>query len=202
MVTRQENALKTRQKLLSVTDSLIRKNGFNKLSVEDITKQAGVATGTFYTYFSHKEDIVFEICKNLFNETKLKLDEIKNSDITERLYLYFECFLQEVQSYQIHIVREWIKGIVEKNTDRESIGIIKWNYDNTMLKSILDKAVQNGELKIDTPTALLTHIIITQLYGMLTCWCMSDGKFSPEKEVKNFCDVQLKTIIDRYKSGE
>lgn len=199
MTIRQENALKTRQKLLDVTNALIKEKGFNKLSIADITERAGVAKGTFYIYFKHKEEIVLEICKNLFKETQLKLDKIKNSSISEKLCLYFDCFIREVQSYKIHIVREWIKGLVEQNENSEGIGAIKWQYDNEMLKNIISCAVKNKELKIDTPIDALVKIILCQMYGMFTCWCMSDGTFDPLKAVKDFCEVQLKTIIDKYK---
>lgn len=194
MSIRQENAMRTRQKLLDVTNELIKENGFYKLSISDITERAGVAKGTFYIYFKHKEEIVLEICKNLFKETQLKLDEIKDSNITERLCLYFECFIKEVQGYKIHIVREWIKGIVEKNENSDSMGAIKWQYDNEMLKNILASAVKNKELKEDTPIDTLAKVILCEMYGMFTCWCMSDGEFNPENAVKDFCEIQLKTI--------
>ena len=199
MSTRQENAAKTRQKLLSVTDKLIRQNGFNKLSIEEITKAAGVAKGTFYVYFKHKEEIVLELCKDLFKETQLKLNKIKDSSIENKLECYFECFIREVTDYQIHIVREWIKGLVEKNKTPDSMGIIKWQYDNEMLKNIISSAVKNKELKADTPTDILTKVILCEMYGMFTCWCMSGGEFAPEKMIKSFCEVQLRTIIDKYK---
>ena len=68
MTKRQENALKTRQKLIDTAEDLLKANGFNALCVEDITKAAGVAKGTFYVYFKHKEDIVSEICRGYFKE--------------------------------------------------------------------------------------------------------------------------------------
>lgn len=67
-----------------------------------------------------------------------------------------------------------------------------------MLKNILNNAVRNGELKKDTPIELLTHIFISELYGMMTCWCMSDGKFEPKDWTKCFCEIQLKTILKDY----
>ncbi|MBR1618075.1 TetR/AcrR family transcriptional regulator, partial [bacterium] len=94
MTNRQENALKTRQKLLDVTHNLIKQKGFYKLNIEDITQSAGVAKGTFYTYFKHKEEIVLEICKGLFKQTQSKLEQLKNSNISERLFCYFECFIK------------------------------------------------------------------------------------------------------------
>ncbi|MBR1681006.1 TetR/AcrR family transcriptional regulator [bacterium] len=199
MPTRQENALKTRQKLIDVTDELIKEKGFYNLNVNDITKRANVATGTFYTYFKHKEEIALEISKNLFKETQLKLEKIKDSEVSQRICLYFECFIKEVQSYKLHIVREWIKCLVEQNQNNESMGNIKWQYDFEMLKNIISKAVQNKELKPDTPINTLCEIILTQMYGMLTVWCMSNGNFNPEKMIQEFSEIQLKPIIDKYK---
>ena len=198
MTTRQENALKTRQKLLDVTNELIKEKGFYNLSISDITQRAEVATGTFYTYFKHKEEIVLEICKNLFKETQLKLEQNKNLDITERLCLYFDCFIKEVQSYKLHIVREWIKGLVEKHSEGESMGIIKWQYDFEMLKNIISSAIKNKELNPNTPVDTLCEIILTQMYGMLTVWCMSDGSFNPEQMIKEFSKIQLKVVLERY----
>ena len=40
---------------------------------------------------------------------------------------------------------------------------------------------------------------VNQMYGMFTFWCMSDGEFNPEKMIQEFCEIQLKPIIDKYK---
>lgn len=40
---------------------LIGERGFDKVSVEDITRDSGVAKGTFYHYFKCKEDVVAEL---------------------------------------------------------------------------------------------------------------------------------------------
>ena len=199
MNKRQENALKTRQKLLDTTHDLIKEKGFYRLNIEDITNRANVAKGTFYIYFKHKEEIVFELCKNLFAKTALKLDNIKNSSVYDKLSCCFECFVKEVFDYQIHIVREWMKGVVDKNLNDDSMGIIKWKYDIEIIKKIISEGVNNKELKADTPVDRLSEIILCTIYGMFTCWCMSDGIFDPEKAIKDFCDIQLKTIINQYK---
>ena len=76
MTKRQENALKTRKKLIDTTETLLKTNGFNALCVEDITKAAGVAKGTFYVYFKHKEDIVSEICRGYFKQIENKINDM------------------------------------------------------------------------------------------------------------------------------
>ena len=48
--------LKT-NKLLETSFKLFTKKGINNTSVDDITKEAGVAKGTFYLYFKDKYDL-------------------------------------------------------------------------------------------------------------------------------------------------
>ena len=67
-----------------------------------------------------------------------------------------------------------------------------------MLEGILKDAVSKRELKKDTSVELLTHIIICELYGMMTCWCMSDGKFEPLDWTDRFYQAQIKTMFEPY----
>ena len=198
MTKRQENALKTRQKLIDTAEALLKKNGFNALCVEDITSAAGVAKGTFYVYFKHKEDIVSEICRGYFKEIETQINKMSGSDLIEKLSLYFDNFMKAVELYGINICREWIRGSIDPNTAPDNTDMSKWQYDVDMLKNILDNAIKNKELKENTPVELLTHLIISELYGMMTCWCMSDGSFEPKDWTRKFSEFQLKAMLDKY----
>ncbi|MBR1776561.1 TetR/AcrR family transcriptional regulator [bacterium] len=198
MTKRQENALKTRKKLIDTAEDLLKANGFNALCVEDITKAAGVAKGTFYVYFKHKEDIVAEICRGYFKEIEDEISNMSGSDIIEKLSLYFDNFMKAVELYGINICREWIRGSIDPKTAPDNTDMSKWQYDVDMLKNILNNAIKNKELKKDTPVELLTHLIISELYGMMTCWCMSDGVFEPKEWTRKFSEFQLKAVLDKY----
>lgn len=196
MTKRQQNALKTRQKLIDTAENLLKTNGFNALSVEEITKKAGVAKGTFYVYFKHKEDIATEICRGYFKQIENDLSQMKSDNIIDKLTIYFDNFIKAVELYGINICREWIKDVIDPQND--SVDHCKWQYDFGMLKNILNTAIGDGELKKDTPIELLTHIIISQLYGMMTVWCVSNGAFEPTDWTKKFSDFQLKRLIGEY----
>ena len=198
MSKRQENALKTRRKLIDTAENLLKTNGFNALCVEDITKSAGVAKGTFYVYFKHKEDIVSEICRAYFKQIENKLSEMTDADLIEKLSVYFDNFMKAVELYGINICREWIRSAIDPKTAPDYTDMSKWQYDINMLTNILNNAIENRELKKDTPVELLTHLIISQLYGMMTCWCMSDGVFEPKDWTKKFADFQLTAILSEY----
>lgn len=198
MTKRQENAQKTKMKLVKTALELFKDTGFFDINVEDITKKAGVSKGTFYTYFKRKEDIVLEISRAPFSEIAEELALMKDKDIIEKLTYYFRRFMECVEFSGIHICRQWTRDALDPNNVHENKDSQKWDYDFEMLRTILENAVLRKELKTDTPIELLTHIFICELYGMMTCWCMSDGKFEPLQWTEQFCNMQLGNILKSY----
>ncbi len=198
MNKRQISAQNTKRKLVSTALELLKEKGFDAVNVEDITKKAGVAKGTFYTYFKRKEDIVLDISRVPFSEIAEELEKMHGLDIIEKLTHYFHRFMECVEYGGIHICRQWTRDVLDPNSVPENKDGKKWAYDYNMLKKILELAIQNGELAKETPVELMTHIIISELYGMMTCWCMSDGEFEPLEWTEKFCKVQLKAIFEPY----
>ena len=195
MNKRQKSAVETKRKLISAGLELIKEKGFAAINVEDITKKAGVAKGTFYVYFKRKEDIVMEISRTPFGEIADEIEQMENAELFDKLRHYFRRFMEQVEFCGIQICREWIRNVIDPNNVPETMDNKKWFYDYEMLESILKNA---KELKEDTPIELLTHIIISELYGMILCWCMSDGKFEPLDWTDRFCDIQLTAIFEPY----
>ena len=200
MTNRQNAALQTKRKLIAAALELIKSNGFNAINVEDITREAGVAKGTFYTYFKRKEDIVLEISRAPFAEIADELEAMRALPLIDKLLHYVRRFMQCVQFCGIHICRQWTRDVLDPNEVPENKDAQKWQYDVDMLQNILKNAVQNGELKKNTPIDLFTHILICQMYGMMTCWCMSDGKFDPLDWTDRFCAAQLPALFGPYLS--
>ena len=195
---RERAALETRKKLLKTGQKLIMRKGLSNISVEDITNAAGVAKGTFYTYFKRKEDIVSEICREPFADIAKHFCDSKETDLEKKLAIYFNDFMVEVQRYGINICREWLRDVITPANVTDAKDTQKWQYDTKTLLDMLNFAVKNGELKPNTPTETLTHIIMTQMYGMMLCWCMSDAEFNPLDWTQRFCELQLKNILKPY----
>lgn len=195
MNKRQLCAQETKRKLISTALELLKEKGFDAINVEDITKKAGVAKGTFYIYFKHKEDIVLEISRVPFGEIAEELKNMKDAELFDKLRHYFRRFMEQVEFCGIQICREWIRNVIDPNNVPETMDSRKWFFDYEMLESILKNS---PELKEDAPVELLTHIIISELYGMMISWCMSDGKFEPLEWTDKFCNIQLKAVFEPY----
>lgn len=57
-------------RILRATDTLMARDGVQKLSTHKIAKEAGVSVGTIYLYFKDKEDLLNQLVTYLFNEFK------------------------------------------------------------------------------------------------------------------------------------
>ncbi len=64
---------RTRQKLVEAAEVVFGEKGFERASIADITRQAGVALGTFYVYFADKQALLVEVVDGLAARLKAEL---------------------------------------------------------------------------------------------------------------------------------
>jgi AcrR family transcriptional regulator len=75
--------------ILDATDRLLARFGYRKMTVEDISVEAGIGKGTIYLHFSSKEEVVLSHIDRIVERLQERLKEIANSEATvaERLRL-------------------------------------------------------------------------------------------------------------------
>jgi len=59
-----------RQQLIDAARDLFAKKGYHATTVDDITRAAGVAKGTFYLYFDEKREVYYEVVRAFMNLIK------------------------------------------------------------------------------------------------------------------------------------
>lgn len=197
MTNRQKAAMETRRKLLEVGERMIAEQGFANVSIDDIVKACGVARGTFYTYFKNKEDIVQAISRQPFGELENEINEM-NCDIQEKLCYYVEGFTKRVQQHGLKITQQWVRNVIDPDIVPENEDGKKLSYDLEAMRNILQTAIDNKELSDCTPLQQISELIISQLYGIMTCWCMSNGALDTDKLLKDYCQLQLKPLLALY----
>jgi len=65
----------TRQRLLDAAESVFADLGYHEASIVKITEAAGVAQGTFYLYFSSKQEIFEELVRDLNRRVRRAMAE-------------------------------------------------------------------------------------------------------------------------------
>ena len=70
-VPRTERGRKTLRKLLDAAASEFGEHGFHEASISSITRRAGVALGSFYTYFDSKDAIFRALVQDMSEAVKV-----------------------------------------------------------------------------------------------------------------------------------
>src|ERR1044072_330697 len=66
--------------ILDATDRLLARYGYRKMTVEDISVEAGIGKGTVYLHFSSKEEVVLSHIDRIVERLNEKLKEIAHSE--------------------------------------------------------------------------------------------------------------------------
>jgi AcrR family transcriptional regulator len=85
----------TKDLLMEKGEILLSQRDYYDTKVEDITKEAGVAKGTFYIYFESKEEIFMEIIHKKIKEQIENVNKISKEDINfeEKLFKFTAAFI-------------------------------------------------------------------------------------------------------------
>ena len=195
MGKRQIAAERTRIKLMLAAEKLISARGFDNVTVDDITAEAGVSKGSFYTYFKRKEDVVGEIAHANFDAMRERSKELEG-DVSDKISAFLSESMKYIVKSGLKLSQQWVKcGMdTELTTDVSN----KFAYDMGVIREILDAASQSGELSPETPVEKLCQLITVEYYGAVACWCLTDGALDPVALLEDYCAIQLKRSLVPY----
>lgn len=71
----QQRSVETKQKLMEAAIGLFREKGYFQTNAKEIAKTAGVATGSFYSYYSDKRQLFIEVYRSCFSTFRSMLDD-------------------------------------------------------------------------------------------------------------------------------
>ena len=197
---RQARAAETRKRIVAAAKKLITENGFENVSIEEIAKEAEVSTGSFYTYFKKKEDVIEELNQLSFYRLAEITNEMKDKGLDDRLKYYCRQFLAEIERVGIEICRQWIRNnITPVNMEISGKETTKYNHDYLAMKSLLEEGIRRGELTVDTPVDEMAFYINTQLYGLMVAWCMTDASVVGSDRTDAFCETVMKPALMPYR---
>ena len=197
---RQARAAETRKRIVAAAKKLITENGFENVSIEEIAKEAEVSTGSFYTYFKKKEDVIEELNQLSFYRLAEITNEMKDKGLDDRLKYYCRQFLAEIERVGIEICRQWLRNnITPVNMEISGKETTKYNHDYLAMKSLLEEGIRRGELTVDTPVDEMAFYINTQLYGLMVAWCMTDASVVGSDRTDAFCETVMKPALMPYR---
>lgn len=171
----KENVQVTRSKewIYNALMYLLKKNAFRKVSIEDITKKAGVARPTFYRNFESKEDILIDQGRKIYERLMTDLesgidagdatyDSIKKMIIVFDEYSeLFEVFINNNLEYLIFQSFEVeISSLLKKIFDVDKEDRYKAKFLEGALFSIVVEWIKNSKAEsVEEMTKIIYNLI-------------------------------------------
>ena len=153
-----------RQRLLEVGYRMICQDGIENVGVRDISEAAGVTTGTFYYYFSSKEDLIWNYAGER-TEFIEGFNSLKSKGAYDRI---MELFLVTViKVMQMDGCDNVIRILSRKKTNEGLYSFVL---------SIVKDGMESGEFTREKTAEDLTTFILDSYRGAAFAWYRSSGE--------------------------
>ncbi|MCO4773901.1 MAG: TetR/AcrR family transcriptional regulator [Deltaproteobacteria bacterium] len=157
--SRAAAAAARRQQLLEVAEQLFLESGYSKTSVSRIVKTAGVAQGTFYLYFSTKEEILLELRRGVLRRLRRAFKAAASSDAPPdaRLAMGFVAVAEEVVR-NVPLLRQFRSA--ETAVQTEQVVLDGRNSMAAPIAALLDDGVAAGAFVVDS-VPIAAHAVLS-----------------------------------------
>ena len=149
--SRTERGERTRTRLLKAAEDVFTELGYHDASVVKIAESAGVANGTFYLYFSGKQEIFDELVEDLNSRVRHAMMEASSRGRTraESERLGFEAFFRFTAEHPglYRVIRQ---------AEFVSPPVLRLHYERIVegYANGLEDAMRRGEIETGDPEVL------------------------------------------------
>lgn len=188
LTNRAKQAIETKNRIYDCGVNLIRKEGFDQVTVEQISKEAGVSVGTYYYYFKSKFDLFSEIYHkgDEYFLTKVA-GKLKSTESISQILEYFDNYAIFNQNNGIDLVKKLY-------TSDNKMFITKGRAMQKILQDLIDTAQNSGEIPKVKTSEEITQILFLIARGVIYEWCLYDGTTDLKIEMHKVISIALEGI--------
>lgn len=171
--------------------------GLKNLSIDKLILYLNLGKGTFYHYFSSKDELIKEVFDELTKEyIKFNKDELsKVFGLKNKLFILFEIYIKETKPNKefLKLYNEYLLIYIRKETSEISTSNKKFLvYVNSVLKNIIQEAIDKKQIKKESINLVIP--IATTVDGMLLYSFLFED-FNLSQELESFF-INLINIIE------
>lgn len=186
---RQIQAMNTKKKIYDISTQLMKKKGYDNVTIQEICKKAGVSVGTFYHYFESKNEIfteLYKIADEFFYDT-IK-ERLFGANTIDKIIEYFNYYAEYNEKMGIDMMKQLYNS-------NNKMFITKGRYMQTILDAIIEEGQEKNEVKNSMTPQQITRFIFVLMRGVVYDWCLHDGEYDLKEEM----GLILKQIINTIK---
>lgn len=192
---RETKKKKTRQAIMDAAIRLFSEKGFEKTSVDELAKEAGVGKSTIYGYFHTKNEIFLAFCEDQVDFVFTDLAQKRDPDASlqeQLLTLFMGQFRYVTKNFNFGriLAREMVfpkELTIEKSNDLSERYL-------SALGEILTKAILRGELRDDLELLYISGHFYAFYLLVLSAWY--ERRFQSEQEIEQVLRKLLRQAME------
>jgi len=154
--------------------------GYEGARLDDVAKRAGVAKGTIYLYFADKEALFQDLVRSMVSPVLGMLEQVRELDMPARMLVerLLDTFVREIYGTRR---KDIIRLILSEGPRFPAIG--EFYYREvvgrvlTIVRSLLKRAVERGELPDDTFVRFPQLLVAPGIVGIM--WSGLFDRYEP-----------------------
>lgn len=200
MSLREKKKIDTKNRIFEVSGKLFKEKGFENTTIDEITKEAGIAKGTFFNYFPTKDSLIL-----YFAEQKAELIY----DLTEDEVMIHLPTKERIKKFLVALAESY-----EKDKDLTKLLFIEYrryieisrpeiNKERSphyhlmkVLLGLLEEGIEKREVKGSINTRMAAETLNAVYFHTLMVWLKSENDFSFSRDIFAKIDLLFEGIGD------
>lgn len=189
----QQKSKATKEKIFQAAKAILKKKGYEELSIKNICEEAGVSNGSFYHHFKTKDDLLSYYIEEQpsINPDVLELPE-NASEAKEaiiRVYLNYVAYCEELGV-------EFMAGYYDTKNQALNVAIrTERPYPIVTVQNYVERAVEAGKIRLDGEIEGFTTDIRMIVIGNVFEWCLRNGEVDFKGNMRRSLGCYLDSTI-------
>lgn len=183
-----------KSRIVSAAWQLFYEKGYNATTVDDIIDLSGTSKGSFYYYFSTKDELLNTLSLMLddrYEELEAQIEDTKDS-FEKLLFLNYQAhsMIEETVSldllaslYSTQLVSERHSHLLDQNRKYYKL-----------LNRIVEEGQKRGELRSDMPGSEIVHYYAMCERALVYDWCLNKGVYSLKEHSRRYMRFMLESF--------
>ncbi|PIC64701.1 TetR family transcriptional regulator [Sporosarcina sp. P13] len=189
----EELIRKRREQISRGAVKLFIDKGFHRTTTREIAKEAGFSIGTLYEYIRTKEDVLYLVCDNIYDEVNVRLAKLDTNDNTvEGLRMAIANYFEVIDDMSDEFLVMYQES---KSLPSEALSYVLTKELEMVqqFETIIQRCMEAGNLRVRPEEVSLTaHHILVQ--GQM--WSFRRWALRREYTLERYIQVQTDQIIN------
>jgi len=185
---RQAQAIETANRIYAAAIELMDRKGFERLTIADISRRAGVSVGAFYHYFRSKDDILAEIFRRADEYFLTQVvGDLSQPAIQEQIVAYFDHYARFNAASGVEMTQQLFNPKVK-------LFVQKGRPMQTILQDLIRKGQERKEIRCDARPEELARLLFVMARGVVFEWSLYDGGYDLEATMHKYMQTLVSTL--------